>query len=39
MTEMLNKLDLLDRILAKNLAWISSADTKGTLLFAVDNMP
>lgn len=37
MTEMLNKLDLLDRILAKNLAWISSADTKGTLLFAIDS--
>lgn len=34
---MLNKLDLLDRILTKNLAWISGADTKGTLLFAVDS--
>lgn len=32
-----DKLDLLDRILTKNLAWISSADTKGTLLFAVDS--
>lgn len=31
------KLDLLDRILSKNLAWISAADTKGTLLFAVDS--
>lgn len=37
MTEMLSKLDLLDRILTKNLAWISGADTKGTLLFAVDS--
>lgn len=37
MTEMLNKLDLLDRILTKNLSWISSADTKGTILFAVDS--
>lgn len=34
---MLNKLDLLDRILTKNLSWISSADTKGTILFAVDS--
>jgi len=34
---MLTKLDLLDRILTKNLTWISSADTKGTLLFAVDS--
>jgi len=31
------KLDLLDRILTKNIAWISGADTKGTLLFAVDS--
>lgn len=37
MNEMQNKLDLLDRILTKNLSWINSADTKGTLLFAVDS--
>lgn len=34
---MLNKLDLLDRILTKNLTWINGADAKGTLLFAVDS--
>lgn len=32
-----DKLNLLDKILTKNLAWISSADTKGTLLFAVNS--
>ena len=32
-----DKLDLLDRILTKNLTWNSSADTKGTLLFVVDS--
>lgn len=32
-----DKLNLLDKILTKNLAWISNADTKGTLLLAVNS--
>lgn len=31
------KLELLDRILERNLNWISSADSKGTQLFAVNS--
>lgn len=37
MTDHKDKLDLLDRILTKNLAWINSVDTKGTLLFAINS--
>lgn len=37
MNENQERLDLLDRILTKNLAWISAADAKGTQLFAVNS--
>ncbi|MCE7915733.1 MAG: hypothetical protein DYH15_13965 [Nitrosomonas sp. PRO4] len=30
-------LDLLDRILSKQLSWIATVDTKGTLLFAIES--
>jgi hypothetical protein len=30
------RLDILDKILSRNVAWIGSADTKATLLFGVD---
>ena len=36
MTQEAEKFDLLDRLLSKQLAWIAAADTKGTLLFAID---
>lgn len=37
MADFENKLDLLDRILTKNINWIGSADSKGTFLFAIDS--
>jgi hypothetical protein len=32
-----NKLDLLDKILARNIAWIAAADSKAAMLFAIDS--
>ena len=37
MTQQQQTLDLLDKILSKNLQSINNADTKATLLFAVDS--
>lgn len=37
MSDEREKLELLDRILEMNLNWISSADSKGTQIFAIDS--
>ena len=37
MAEPQDNLDLLDRILTKNLTWIGGADTKGTILFGINS--
>jgi len=37
MTQEAERFDLLDRLLSKQLSWIAAADTKGTLLFAIDS--
>jgi hypothetical protein len=37
MTEWKERIDILDRILNKNLGWIAGADAKATMLFAVDS--
>jgi uncharacterized membrane protein YkvI len=37
MTQEAERFDLLDRLLTKQLSWIAAADTKGTLLFAIDS--
>lgn len=37
MDEQSVKLDLLDKILSRNLTWVANADSKGTLLFGIDS--